>query len=51
MKKVTESYDTLLEEIERIQEEPQMVEEVIEKPQMTPEDAKEYAKRTGQRPW
>ena len=51
MKKVTESYDDLLEEIERIQEEPQMVEEVIESRAMTPEEAKEYAKATGQRPW
>ena len=32
-------------------EEPQIIEEVTEIPQMSPEDAKEYARRTGQRPW
>jgi hypothetical protein len=32
-------------------EETPIVEEVIEKPQMSPQEAKEYAKATGQRPW
>lgn len=32
-------------------EESQIVEEITEKPQMSPQEAKEYAKATGQRPW
>jgi hypothetical protein len=32
-------------------EETPIVEEVTEKPQMSPQEAKEYAKATGQRPW
>ena len=72
MKKVTESYDDLVEEIEKTKqrgvplmvdpetneifydsddEEPQIVEEVVENRPMTPEEAKEYAKSTGRRPW
>jgi hypothetical protein len=41
MKNITETYDDLIEEIEK----------VVETPQMTPEEAKEYAKATGHRPW
>jgi hypothetical protein len=44
MKNITETYDDLVKEIEKI-------EEVAETPQMTPEEAKEYAKSTGRRPW
>lgn len=72
MKKVTESYDDLIEEIEKTkqrgvplmvdpetneifydngEEESPIAEEIIEIPQMTPEQAKEYAKSTGRRPW
>ena len=72
MKKATESYDDLVEEIEKTKqrgvplmvdpetneifydsddEEPQIVEEVVENRPMTPEEAKEYAKATGRRPW
>jgi hypothetical protein len=72
MKKVTESYDDLVEEIEKTKqrgvplmvdpetneifydsddEEPQIVKEVVENRPMTPEEAKEYAKATGRRPW
>ena len=44
MKNITETYDDLVEEIEKI-------EEVAENRPMTPEEAKEYAKNTGRRPW
>ena len=72
MKKVTESYDGLVEEIEKTKqkgiplmvdpetneifydngdEESPIVEEVVKSRPMTPEEAKEYAKNTGNRPW
>lgn len=72
MKKVTESYDDLLEEIEKTkqrgvplmvdpetneifydngEEETPIVDEIVESRPMTPEEAKEYAKNTGNRPW
>ena len=44
MKNITETYDDLVEEIEKI-------EEVAKNRPMTPEEAKEYAKNTGRRPW